>query len=89
MKLEHFFTLYTKIIHNGLNTKSKARNYKILRGKHRQNTLWYLSQQDHLWSTSENDWNNNKKKMASRETSKYLSSKENYKQDEKTTLRRK
>jgi len=27
------------------------------------------------------------KKMASRETSKYLSNKENYKQDEKTTLR--
>src|SRR5574337_1236791 len=25
MKLEHFFILYTKIIHNGLKTKSKAR----------------------------------------------------------------
>jgi len=46
MKLEHFFTLYTKIIHNGLKTKSKARNYKILRGKHRQNTLCHLSQKD-------------------------------------------
>ena len=40
--------------------KSKARNYKALRGKHRKYTLEYKSQQDPLWSTSENNGNKSK-----------------------------
>ena len=40
MKLEHFLTPYTqKKTQNGLKAKCKTRNYKALRGKHRQNTL--------------------------------------------------
>ena len=35
MKLEHFLTPYTKI---NQRPKHKARHYKTLRGKHRQNT---------------------------------------------------
>ena len=30
-------------------SKYKIRNYKTLRGKHKQNTLWHKSQQDPLW----------------------------------------
>ena len=32
--------------------KCKSRNYKALRGKHRQNTWWHKSKQDPLWPTS-------------------------------------
>ena len=32
--------------------KCNTRNYKTLRGKHRQNTWWYKSKQDPLWPTS-------------------------------------
>ena len=39
---------------------SDTRNYKTPRGKHRQNTLWYKSQEDPLWPTSHNNGNKNK-----------------------------
>ena len=40
MKYEHFLTPYTKIkLKMDLRPKRKSRNYKTLRGRHRQNTL--------------------------------------------------
>ena len=46
IKLEHFLTPYTKINKMDERSKCKTRNYKIPRGKHRQNTLRHKSQQD-------------------------------------------
>ena len=43
--------------------KHKTRNYKTPRGEHRQNTLWYTSQQDPLWPTSQNIGNKSKSKQ--------------------------
>ena len=43
--------------------KCKTRNYKSLRGKHRQNALWHKSHQDPLWLTSQNNGNKNKNKQ--------------------------
>ena len=39
LKLGYFLTPYTQKTENGLKTQCKARNYKTLRGKHRQNAL--------------------------------------------------
>ena len=52
LKLGYFLTPYTQKTENGLKTQCKARNYKTLRGKHRQNTLWHEFQQDPFLPTS-------------------------------------
>ena len=80
MKSEQFLTPYTKI-----NSKCKTRNYKTLRGKHKQNTQWHTAQQDPLWPTSQSKGDKNKSKQVG--TKKLLHSRGNYKQGEKTTLR--
>ena len=63
MNLEHFLTPYTKIKKMDERSKCKTRNYKTLRGKHRQHTLWHKSQQDPLWPTSQHNGNKSKNKQ--------------------------
>ena len=53
MTLENFPTPYARINLKWIKkTKYKTRNYKTLRGKHRQNTRWCKSKQDPLCPTS-------------------------------------
>ena len=46
-----------------LKSKCKTRNYKTPRGEPRQNTLRHTSQQEPLWSTSQNTGNKSKNKQ--------------------------
>ena len=49
--------------------KCKTRHYKTLRGKHRQNTLRHISQQDLFWPTFSSNGNKiNNKQMGPNET---------------------
>ena len=43
--------------------KCETRNYKTLRGKHRQNTRWHKSKQDLLWPTSLSNGDKKKSKQ--------------------------
>ena len=82
MKLEDFLTLYTKI--KWINDLSVGLDIiKLLRGKHRQNTLWHKLKQYLFGSTSYNNENKNKNKWDLIK----LKSKGNHKQDEKVTFR--
>ena len=59
---------YTSSIHKDKfkmdkSPKCKTRNYKILRGKYKQNIQWHKSKQDFLWPTFYSNGNKNKNKQ--------------------------
>ena len=69
-----------------LNVRPKT--IKLLRGNHRQNTLWHKSQQDPLWLTSQSNGNTNTNKQKGPNfTSMLLHNEGNYKQGEKAAFR--
>ena len=86
MKLEDFLTLYTKI--KWINDLSVGLDIiKLLRGKHRQNTLWHKLKQYLFGSTSYNNENKNKNKWDLIKLKSFYVAKETINKPKKTTHR--